>query len=352
MSTRPSLLPFSTQSYTCYLDFQMVGQRPKGQHFVPELHLKHFVGSNPSGMVWTYDKQTGSARPAIPKETATQTNFYSLKDKDDQYFDAIEHWLSEVESKAAPIYEQLINGKIPIGQERAYFSVFLATSYARTPSMIRIYAEMKGKASVSKTMLVASDPEAFEKSVQQYEVATSPIDGDTRKGLREFILDKNRYTISVGRNIGLGAIGLSDTLAPIFFNMKWRVVDTGTNLLISGDNPVARVVPPQSYDPIYGDGGFLNNGSRVTMPLTPIRAVILEWGREDMPGLWRVKRRDARNLNRRRAYFSERFLYSSVRDDGIRRLGETYKEPGLQMVMSGENELPPIRVVRAHKERQ
>ena len=48
---------------------------PKGHHFIPRLHLHHFVGNDPKGQAWTYDPQTGRVWSAIPKETAVQTHF-------------------------------------------------------------------------------------------------------------------------------------------------------------------------------------------------------------------------------------------------------------------------------------
>jgi len=69
--------------------------RPRNQHYVPELHLKHFIGAEPKGMVWTYDNQTGTVRHSIPKETGFQRNYYSvLGEEEGQYDDSIEEWLS------------------------------------------------------------------------------------------------------------------------------------------------------------------------------------------------------------------------------------------------------------------
>ena len=77
---------------------------PKRHHFIPRLHLQHFAGPEPKGQVWTYDAQTGQVRSAVPEQTAVETHFYSVE-RDDGVMDTrIEAKLSEIESKAAPIY--------------------------------------------------------------------------------------------------------------------------------------------------------------------------------------------------------------------------------------------------------
>ena len=52
---------------------------PKRQHYVPRLHLKHFVGTEPKGQIWTYDKETGKKWSGTPENTAVETHFYSVE---------------------------------------------------------------------------------------------------------------------------------------------------------------------------------------------------------------------------------------------------------------------------------
>ena len=86
---------------------------PKAQHSVPRLHLQHFIGHDPRGQVWTFNKDTGASWSAVPEETAVQTHFYSVEQDDGTYDTRIEEFLATIESKAAPIYEELITGKLP-----------------------------------------------------------------------------------------------------------------------------------------------------------------------------------------------------------------------------------------------
>jgi Protein of unknown function (DUF4238) len=91
----------------------MTKPRPKKQHYVPQLHLRQFTESRPLGMVWTYDKQGNEPRASLPKETGAESNLYSIRGPDGRYNDEIELWLSDIESRAKPGYEQLLRGEIP-----------------------------------------------------------------------------------------------------------------------------------------------------------------------------------------------------------------------------------------------
>ena len=87
--------------------------RPKSHHIVSRLHLQHFAGDQPKGQVWTYDKNTGSPRSAIPDETATFNHFYSVELEDRIFDTSVEDVLAANESDAAPIYRKLIDGEFP-----------------------------------------------------------------------------------------------------------------------------------------------------------------------------------------------------------------------------------------------
>ena len=110
------------------------------QHFIPILHLKHFVGPDPEGQLWTYDSENGEVWSAIPKNTAVQTHFYSIEGDDGAMDVRVEEHLAAVENSAAPVYEALLRAQIPgkSSQERADFATFLALMYVRTPAMRRM----------------------------------------------------------------------------------------------------------------------------------------------------------------------------------------------------------------------
>jgi hypothetical protein len=119
---------------------------PKAQHIVPRLHLQHFAGGRPKGQVWTYDKNAGTKRSAIPDETGTFTHFYSIELKDGSHDVTMENLLADNENSAGPIYEKLIKGELPTSpQEREEFSVFISLLYLRTKARRQDSANLAGR---------------------------------------------------------------------------------------------------------------------------------------------------------------------------------------------------------------
>src|SRR5690242_349243 len=53
--------------------------RPKRQHYVPKVHLRHFVGAAPANMIWTFDLVQSRWRTSTIDNTAVQSNFYSVE---------------------------------------------------------------------------------------------------------------------------------------------------------------------------------------------------------------------------------------------------------------------------------
>jgi len=325
--------------------------RPKKQHFVPELHLKHFVGTEPPGMVWTYDVKSGRVAPSLPTETGSETNFYSTLDENGQHVDVIETWLSEVEDKAANPYAKLLRGEIPSGQERADFATYLASLYARSPAMRRLNGQVLASGMLAKVKAVTEDPEAFEEARRALEAEgklESPI---SREELLAFISDPSKYTLDVDRTATLPALLLSDRLQGPFFEMGWMVLGSNNQHIITCDSPVCRAADPRTIDPLCGDAGFANPTVQVTAPLSSNRCLYMGW-RDDVPGVTPVPKEEARMLNRQRAHYAERFLYADRLDSGIKRLGQKHAEHGHRVSVSGminDAELPAIQVVRKLK---
>jgi hypothetical protein len=320
--------------------------RPKDHHTVPEMHLKHFIDEK--GMVWSYDKRQDRIWSAAPRETAVQRNFYSVQKADDTYFDEIEHWLSGVESKASPIYDHLLHGQIPNGQERADFATFIASMYACTPGMVRMYAEVVGAGYNAMTSVITASRERFDQTMDRYEREVGPLPSSMRDKVFEFARDPKNYTLAVARAAGLPALEASDRLQRIFFDMGWEVVEPSrdTEFFITGDHPVTRIIPTLTHSPLRGDGGFLNKEVLVSMPLSPSRMLVLRWGK-DRPGRPRPVAREAvRDLNHYRAFFAEACLYADRRSEGIGSLARKHKDNRASMRVSGLGARAKIEVRR------
>lgn len=322
-----------------------VHPRPKKQHYVPRFYLEHFTDSN--GMVWAYDLQTDEIRTGTPENTAIETNFYSVINDDGVYNDEIENWLQGVEGKASELYPRVLRGERLKDQEKADFAVFIASLYARSPAIVTAYAEMSGYMAQHFTNVTFANRTRFETMMDRYDA-----DRGTRTSKKErdetfeFAKDKSRYFVQVDKKRGLQALSVTDHLTNIFYDMTWVVFESKKQHLITSDNPVIQVNPPEDRHPIYGNGGFLNKRTNVSLPLSSSRLLGLMWDATVKDGVHPVGKNQGRLFNRQRAHFSERYLYASERDSGIKALGKKFRKPGLRMEVSGMDALAPVEVKR------
>ncbi len=306
----------------------------KRQHFIPILHLKHFVDAR--GQVWTYDAEIGGARSATPDNTAVQTHFYSAAGDDGTMDTRIEDHLAKMESNAAPVYETLLQYKIPRAtQARADFATFLALMYARTPAMRRMNAEVYGRELQIRSYAYASNDKAFQRLVKGYEKERGQsLDAETQTRLRKDMLDPSGYMLEIPQERTLKALSVADELAPILFKMKWSLAVAEHGYFITSDHPLMRLVDRRTSHPIYGDHGFYNRTAEVSFPLSPRILLLMSWN-ESAREIGRLDRGPVTEINRARAANSDRCLYAHLRDKRLERLAAEFKDSRPRMTTRG-----------------
>lgn len=317
--------------------------RTKRQHYVPQLHLRRFVGDRPRGMIWTHDTQRSKTRACKPSETGFGTNFYSVRDELGEWYDGLDEWLRDVENKAAAGYEKLIGGEILRDQLRADFATFVSSLYVRSPSLIRASAEGYGRFIQQVMNVEWGTRERFEKQIDNYESTQGPIT-ISRDELWSFHNDKSRYTIQIDQQRGLGVMGASDDIQEILFKRNWHLIYPADGYFITSDSPVFRFVPEgQGFGP-YGDGGFVNPAAEITLPLSPHVCLLItgtKLGSERLS----VSGRSIEMLNEMRAASADRFLYSHTADAPLADLGARFKQPGIQLEVDGGGPYAEVEVL-------
>jgi len=309
-------------------------KRTKAQHYVPRLHLRQFLGQAPINMVWTYSKTRGTALPSRVEETGQQTNYYSVKDGDGEYQDAIDNLFDDIETRAAAPYRALLAGEIPRDQARADFAVFVATCFTRSPALIRAYAEGTARAMHLQLRLNAKTREGFDRLADEMENETGKAISD-RDRAYEFINDPSRYSIGISEKRGLKAIGIADDIAPILYGRPWTLVETVEDHFITSDNPVYRWAPPETRHPFYGDGGFKNARAEVTFPLSS-KLLLLIGGDVEAEGRVSVDPATVWQMNEMRASAAEDLLFADRRDARVRDLARRYRDNQLRMTIGHE----------------
>jgi hypothetical protein len=319
--------------------------RPKRQHFVPRFYLEGFADKD--NFVWTYDKQTGQGRPATPENTAVETNFYSFEAPSGEYDDTIENALADIEGKAKWCLPKLLRGERLSGEQRMDFSVFVATLYLRSPAMVNAMALMTGELAQVASEIAHSSDEPFERIFDAIDAelgnTSTPQD---RERMKAIFSKKSNFVMNVDKRIGLRTLASAEQIAQLFYNMSWLIIEPRDTLLITSDNPVVRVCPPEDSRSPYGDGGFLNKRVFVTLPLLPRRMLEMCWNGGDREGILSVPKDRGKPYNRQRAGFSERYLYSSRQDAGIGALAAKHRAPGLRVDIGHPSERFPIELKR------
>lgn|GEM_PF-1571801 len=318
--------------------------RTKKQHVVPRFYLNKFADDN--GNVWTYSGDS-APRPDKPEATAVESNIYTPADADGERFDDAEKILGLLESNAAPLWDDLCEGRVFGGGKRDHIALFMAAQYLRSPSVIRAGAEMAGSMIHHTQKFMASDKDAHERSMKKYEAETGiSYSPEEREKIREFILEPKRYSIDVLRSAGLGMLGSTAELAELFINMNWVVAHSEDQHLITSDSPVTRRSDPATHHPAYGDGAFMNKTVRVQFPLSPRRIIEMSWSGQERERVVELPKKLAKVANGVRAASAERFVYGSKRDQGIEKLSKKWlSKPKTPKIWTSDG-MPEINVKR------
>ena len=128
--------------------------------------------------------------------------------------------------------------------------------------------------------------------------------------------------------------------------MRWTVLESPEQHMVTSDNPLVRVSPPETHHPFYGDGGFMNKKVEVYIPLSPSKTLAALWSKDPVPPKLRIDKTRAKEPNRLQAICSERYLFASRRDGGIEALNLKYPSPGIRFRTTGQDGMAEVNVVR------
>ena len=162
------------------------------------------------------------------------------------------------------------------------------------------------------------------------------------------MLDPSGYELEVPKERTLRVLNVADTLAPIFYKMRWSLIAAAHGYFITSDNPLVRIIGRRPHDRIDRNQGFLDKRAEVSFPLSPKLLLLLSW---DEAALERgiVDRKPLTELNRIRAAYCERYLYAHVRDRRLEKLAAEFKDSRAGIMSSpgfGPKKFATVTVVR------
>jgi Protein of unknown function (DUF4238) len=323
---------------------------PKRQHTIPILHLKHFVGVEPKGQVWTIDKNTGGMRSATPENTAVVSHFYSVEREDGTFDTTFESGLAEIEGAATPVYDRLIKGQaIPDG-DKSDFAAFLAVMYLRTTAMRADAAELIGRHTQIMNYAHGVNKDAFTGLIKRFEKDTGrKLSEDEKKKFREALIDPTKFVFEIAKEKTLMVLGAIKELIPILQTMHWCIIRPKHGFFITSDNPVVRWVDPKTRHPIYGDHGFLNKTAEVTFPLSPRAVLFAAW--RPVQKEFHLDRDHVLSMNKMRASHADRYLFAHVCSKTLKRLATDFKGSRPRRISEGfgPKKFAPIEVRRRRR---
>jgi hypothetical protein len=321
----------------------------KKHHIIPQMHLRHFAGHSPKGHVWTYDTKSDEPRSATTENTAVETHFYSVQMEDGSMNTLMDDYITDVEGKAASIYRNILDGKIPgEGQEKADFSTFLAIMYFRTKAMRKMSAGLYASLLQLKTHATAIHDGAFETSIRRLEQETGKkINEETKKKVRQDMIDPSGYYVDVPKEHTLIGMQGADKLMKLFFDMKWSVAEAKNSFFITSDNPITHRITKEPKHPFLSPNGFTHKDSEVTFPLSTKRILILNW-KESINHIFEIPRDYVNAENDWRAANSDQYLYSHIKHKKIMRLAKKHQDqrPKMQVGRFSEDSFAEVRVPR------
>jgi hypothetical protein len=319
------------------------------QHITPVHHLAQFTGKHPEGCVWVYDRDEDTTRPTAPESTGFEHHFYSLKRDDGSWDTRLDEWITGVEAKAHPIYQELLRGVLPVDdtQEKADFAVYLSTIWGRTKATRRFVAEVYASHMQMLNHATAAHEEAFDAHIRRLEKEFGhAVDPKTREEVRKAMLDPSDWIIEVPKQRTLKGLRVIDKLTDLFFQMRWSLCFAKKGFFITSDNPLTRRVDPKTRHRIYGDHGFLNKTAQVTLALSPKIALMLTW-QKDTPRYFPVSEQSVKNLNHDLAAHAERYLYCHLKHKHVQKLSRKFagkKQSYLQGL--GDGHYAEVRITR------
>lgn len=196
------------------------------QHVTPVHHLAQFVGKSPEGCVWVYDREADVARPVAPKSTGFENHFYSIKRDDGTWDTQFDDWITSVEDKAHPIYQEMLRGILPLDdtQEKADFAVYLATVWGRTKATRRFVAETYASHLQMLNHATAAREDVFDAHIRRLEREFGhPIDKKTRDEVRQAMLDPSDWIIQIPKQRTIEGLRFMDKMTDLFFEMRWSL---------------------------------------------------------------------------------------------------------------------------------
>lgn len=270
-----------------------------GDHYVPRKYLKGFCKPGKKAKIWAFDRSDGTNFVTDLTNVAQENGFYPPE---------VEKRLNKyVEEPGYKVLDKLIAGAAVTSEERAIFSLYIATQLYRVP--------------YNRNMLKGQAPALFKETIAEFrqEIARHGEAGNLTPERVENVMEELRSFEE--RNAGDPAKLIDAKLrdprpaastCECIFGMTWRVLTPkGSQGFLTSDNPVF----------FFGDRGLGNHHSEMSFPLSS--GMLLHGCYQPGHNCQRIPITDylVKEFNRRTISRSTRYLFYHSEQEWVKKIG-------------------------------
>ena len=292
---------------------------PKRQHYLPAFYLRKFAED---GFLWVYNNHDRSIKKLQPSKTGVLKHFYTGTDANGQPVYSMEHYLAQIEDRAAIALDRLesidVHGtqeveaaKVPSERQLGDISVFVSAFIVRVPKFRD--ALEKDILAMGKAFLMAGFGSAEKAQQTMDELRRRGIDIPTTdaKSLSD-VVRSDGMNLRLNRNYVLATIAewLGD-FARALSKLDWIYQKAPTDTcFITSDSPVSIWSPNDLNAKGQPVGGLLEEQVYKICPLGPDTCVSIGWNSSEGFRIEEVPAHIVALTNRIVAYNCERFLFA------------------------------------------
>lgn len=271
-------------------------------HYVSKFLLDSFCEDN-SSKLFVYDLEKNGIRQQIPKEVASECNFYSLR-VNGQLDIGLEDFFSTIETKAAPIIEKF-KQDLPLSDlERNNLANFISLMRIRTPAFLNNAAKLRV---------------AFEESKQFDETQSLEFTLTRWKEVRRDNILRDSflwwYWAFLEHNI---------------LNMKWGFIKAPLGKrFITSDNPLCSIIKESEFtkNGISIIHEFQDSSLLLYLPLSKEHAWLGYYPiNENIVDVIKNDPKRIEMFERNTVIWADKYLYASTEDLNILNHGMQYKD--------------------------
>ena len=222
----------------------------KRQHYVPRAYLRGFAGED--GNLRVVDLEAGKEFRASEANAGLEGHFYDIEIEGEAL--STESWLSDLESKALPVIQRLLENpneisRLSRGEELA-LARFVAAFVFRTPAFRAWAEELSTSLSIqTREMMVGMLANSYDLSPQDAEELTVQWEKESLGP------EANGNEVPAATEMSTRMLGETQGFANLIMAAPWRIgCASGPLQLYTSDNPVSGYLRP--VRPWWDTGAF------------------------------------------------------------------------------------------------